>query len=98
MKVPAELDVIVIGSGIAGLTCAGYLARAGQRVLVLEQHYIAGGCTHTFEEGGVEFDTGVHYVGNIAKRRKYLNLITDTPVEWDQLGTAENGWVYDEVR
>ena len=62
------------------------------------QHYIAGGCTHTFEEGGVEFDTGVHYVGNIAKRRKYLNFITDTPVEWDQLGTAENGWVYDEVR
>ena len=28
-----------------------------ERVLVLEQHYIAGGCTHCFEEHGYEFDT-----------------------------------------
>ena len=56
-KVPENLDAIVIGSGIGGLTCAALLSKVGKKVLVLEQHYIAGGCTHTFEDKGYEFDT-----------------------------------------
>lgn len=36
----------------------------GKRVLILEQHDIIGGCTHTFSEKGFEFDTGVHYLGH----------------------------------
>ena len=78
-KIPAEIDAIIIGSGIGGLSCAAFLSRVGKRCLVLEQHYIAGGCTHSFVEHGYEFDTGVHYVGNIEKRRKILDLITDNP-------------------
>ena len=96
-KIPDNIDTIVIGSGIGGLTCAGLLSRAGHRVLVLEQHYIAGGCTHTFEDKGYEFDTGIHYVGNIEKRKKILDLITNPPVEWDKMGTKENGFIYDEI-
>jgi 2-polyprenyl-6-methoxyphenol hydroxylase-like FAD-dependent oxidoreductase len=42
VQVPDDIDCIVIGSGIGGLTCAGMLSRAGKRCLVLEQHYIAG--------------------------------------------------------
>lgn len=57
-KVPRNLDAIVIGSGIGGLACAGIMARAGKKVLVLEQHDRAGGCTHTYEEKGFEFDIG----------------------------------------
>ena len=57
-KLPKNVDVIIIGSGISGLTLGALLARCGRRVLVLEQHYIAGGATHTFEEKGYEFDTG----------------------------------------
>ena len=34
----------------------------GKKVLVLEQHYIAGGGCHTFKEKGYEFDTGLHYI------------------------------------
>eukprot|EP00051_Salpingoeca_urceolata_P000968 m.37645 g.37645 ORF g.37645 m.37645 type:complete len:602 (-) comp11122_c0_seq1:211-2016(-) len=96
-KIPKDIDAIVIGSGIGGLTCAGFLSRAGKRVLVVEQHYIAGGSTHAFEEGKVEFDTGVHYIGNIEKRKKILDLITDKEIEWDQMGTKENGFLYDEI-
>ena len=96
-KIPEDIDTIVIGSGMGGLTCAGLLSKVGQRVLVLEQHYIAGGCTHTFEDKGFEFDTGVHYIGNIEKRKKILDLITDPEIEWDKMGSKENGWVYDEI-
>ena len=95
-KVPTNIDVIVIGSGIGGLSCAAYLSKVGKKVLVLEQHYIAGGTMHSFEEKGVEHETGIHYIGNIGKRQKVLDLITDTPIEWCKMGEKTNG-VYDEI-
>ena len=54
-KVPSDLDAIVIGSGIGGLSAAALLSKVGQRVLVLEQHDVAGGCTHTFADKGQGF-------------------------------------------
>ncbi|MDM7950850.1 NAD(P)/FAD-dependent oxidoreductase [Hydrogenophaga sp.] len=59
-------DTIVLGSGIGGLTAATALARRGQRVLVLEQHQVAGGQTQTFQRQGWTFATGVHYIGGVA--------------------------------
>lgn len=61
-RVPEKLDAVVIGSGIGGLASAAILAKAGKRVLVLEQHNKAGGCCHTFGENGLEFDTGKAYL------------------------------------
>lgn len=62
-KIPAKVDTIVIGSGMSGLTCAAVLSRMGQTVLVLEQHYVAGGGSHMFElMGGLRFDSGLHYL------------------------------------
>ncbi|CAG0899453.1 unnamed protein product [Darwinula stevensoni] len=43
-KVPRDLDAIVIGSGIGGLSAAALLAKAGKKVLVLEQHDQVPGC------------------------------------------------------
>ena len=61
-----RFDAIVIGSGIGGMGTAALLAKAaGQRVLVLEKHYTAGGFTHVFRRPGFEWDVGVHYVGQV---------------------------------
>lgn len=67
-------DVIVIGSGLAGLTAANILARAGHSVLLLEHHYQLGGMATWFKrKGGHIFDISLHGfpVGMIKSCRKY---------------------------
>jgi len=54
----AEADVIVIGSGIGGLSAAALLARYGFQVTVCESHTIAGGAAHSFKRQGYRFDSG----------------------------------------
>ena len=58
-----KFDTIVIGSGAGGLSTALCLARSGQKVLVLEQHYVPGGWCHTFTLNSQRFSPGVHYIG-----------------------------------
>ena len=95
--VPAgTFDAIVIGSGLGGLAAAAHLARhAKKRVLVLEQHYVAGGFTHVFHRPGFEWDVGVHYVGGMQPGsflQRQFAAIGDGTLEW-----ADMGEVYDEA-
>jgi phytoene dehydrogenase-like protein len=54
-------DVIVIGSGLAGLTCANRLGKAGYSVLLLEHHYQLGGLATFFKRRGKRvFDISLH--------------------------------------
>lgn len=62
-----NFDTVIIGSGVGGLAAAICLARSGQKVLVLEQHYVPGGWSHSFTLGGQRFSPGVHYVGLLEK-------------------------------
>ncbi|MBP6817029.1 MAG: FAD-dependent oxidoreductase, partial [Burkholderiaceae bacterium] len=62
-------DAIVIGSGIGGLAAAAALAKRGRRVLVLEQHSVAGGLTQTFQRQDWTFAPGVHYLGGVGPQR-----------------------------
>ncbi len=67
-------DIIVIGSGLAGLTSANILARQGYKVLLLEHHYQLGGMATWFKRsGGHIFDISLHGfpVGMIKSCRKY---------------------------
>jgi phytoene dehydrogenase-like protein len=60
-----DVDAVVIGSGAGGMAAGVALARAGQKVLVLEQHYVPGGWCHSFTLGGHRFSPGVHYLGEL---------------------------------
>ena len=51
-------DVVIIGSGIGGLSCAALLAHYGFAVTVCESHTIPGGAAHAFERDGFKFDSG----------------------------------------
>jgi phytoene dehydrogenase-like protein len=82
-------DVIVIGSGIGGLTVASLLAQLQhKRVLVLERHFQPGGYTHQFSRGKYQWDVGVHYVGEMQQGsnvRQVFDLVTRAGVEWSPL-------------
>ncbi|BFZ05382.1 hypothetical protein BsWGS_08421 [Bradybaena similaris] len=87
-KVPNNLDAIIIGSGAGGLSAGVLLTFAGKKVLVLEQHDQAGGCCHSFVEKGFEFDTGIHYVGDIQEgttSRLLLDQLTCGQLRWARL-------------
>ncbi|KAK3758726.1 hypothetical protein RRG08_012392 [Elysia crispata] len=87
-KIPEFLDAIVIGSGVGGLTSGVLLARAGKKVLVLEQHDQAGGCCHSFVEKGFEFDTGIHYIGSMydgSVDRVLLDQLTCNQLRWAKM-------------
>ena len=84
-------DTIVIGSGIGGLACASALAKCGHRVMVLEQHYVAGGLTQTFTRKGFTWDVGVHYLGEMgpgSHERKILDWLSDGAIKMAPIGGA----------
>lgn len=91
-------DVIVVGAGLGGLTAAALLARRGRRVLVLEQHYLAGGfCTSwpRVVRRGPErlryvFDAGVHDVSGLGPRGPVRSLLRqlgrENALDWRRVG------------
>ncbi|MEM9057984.1 MAG: NAD(P)/FAD-dependent oxidoreductase, partial [Pseudomonadota bacterium] len=84
-RLESHYDALVIGSGMGGLTTAALLSELGWKVAVLEQHYTAGGYTHSYERAGYEWDVGVHYIGDVGaptRTRRMFDFLSDGALEW----------------
>jgi all-trans-retinol 13,14-reductase len=95
-QVDERYDAIVIGSGLGGMTAALLLAQRGEKVALLERHYVLGGFTHVFRRKGYEWDVGVHYVGEVHRPQSVLRQLFDH-VTGGELRWAEMGEVYDRI-
>jgi all-trans-retinol 13,14-reductase len=78
-----DKHVIIIGSGLGGLTCGYILAKNGYRVSILEKNTQIGGCLQTFTRYGIKYETGMHYIGSMEEGQvlhrffNYLSLLPD---------------------
>ena len=75
-----HFDVVVIGAGLGGLSTAGYLAKAGKRVLVLEHHTVPGGYAHEFRRGHFRFEVALHALDGVAPGGWTYEVLTDLDV------------------
>lgn len=65
-KIKDKYDVVIIGAGIGGLVCGCFLAKAGMKVLIAEQHYKPGGYCTSFKRKGFTFDAAAHSFGGFS--------------------------------
>lgn len=79
----SKQKVIIIGSGMGGLSCGVILAKNGYDVTVLEQGTQIGGCLQCFRRHGEHFETGMHFIGSAGEGQtldmllRYLNVHND---------------------
>lgn len=69
-----KYDAVIIGAGIGGLVCGGYLAKAGKKILIIEQNTNAGGYCVSFKRRGYIFDAAVHSLRGV-RRQNQLGII-----------------------
>ncbi len=84
-KEEGEYDVIIVGSGIGGLTCGAILSKRGYKVLVLEQHYQVGGYCSSFKRKGFVFNTGVENVSGLWEKGPITYLLKELGFEKKEL-------------
>src|SRR5690242_34576 len=87
-SVPTQVDVAVVGGGLAGLAAAATAARAGRSVVLFEQAPVPGGRARTRTEDGFSFNIGPHalYKGGLS-----LPILRDLGVEVQAASLGTDG-------
>lgn len=74
-------DAIIIGAGIGGLVCGCYLAKAGMKVLIADQHYKPGGYCTSFKRQGFTFDAAPHCFGSYRENGMMRKILQGLDVD-----------------
>lgn len=93
-------DVVVIGAGLAGLSAAAHLAKAGKKVAVFEQSDKPGGYYTSFSRKGVIFDITAHWTVDHEKVNRMLEGLGVPPIDFvhhtnigQYIGPGSNGGI-----
>ena len=83
-QIKSPYDVIVIGAGIGGLVCGCFLAKAGLKVLIAEQHHQPGGYCTSFRRRGFVFDAAAHSFGS-CRENGNMRMILEALDLWKRI-------------
>jgi len=75
-----NFDAIIIGGGLGGLICGAKLSKEGKKVLLIEQHYIPGGCATTFKRKDYTMEVGLHEMDGLDKNDPKIKIFNDLKV------------------
>jgi len=75
-----KYDIVIIGSGLGGLTAGAKLAKEGKKVLLVEQHDRPGGCATTFRRRDFTFEVGLHEMDGLDRRDMKTRIFNDLGV------------------
>ncbi|MCI5122720.1 MAG: FAD-binding protein, partial [Candidatus Electrothrix sp. AUS4] len=75
-----QYDVIIIGSGLGGLTAGAKLAKEGKKVFLIEQHSVPGGCATTFKRKDYTMEVGLHAIDGLDKQDPKKKIFDDLGV------------------
>jgi phytoene dehydrogenase-like protein len=81
-------DVAIVGSGLGSLSAACLLAKEGKKVLVLEQNYLAGGCTSSYWRKGFVFEAGATTLVGLDENMPLHYLLKEIGVNIDAVPLA----------
>ena len=90
-----QYDVIIVGSGLGGLSAGAILAKAGKKVLVLERHYQFGGFATSFWRNGKKFDVALHQTGGI--NETFYKNIQEACGIYDRLKFIKHKYLYESI-
>jgi len=75
-----DTDVVIIGAGMAGLTCGCLLAKKGLKVVMIEKNQKVGGCCSSFRKEGFSFDLSVQSLGECQKGGRVWGILKELNV------------------
>ncbi|MCA9794831.1 MAG: NAD(P)/FAD-dependent oxidoreductase [Candidatus Eremiobacteraeota bacterium] len=90
-------DVVVVGTGMAGLTAAALLANSGRKVCMLEAHDIPGGYVHSFRMGDYHFCAQIHYIWGAGRGDRVWRFLEKLGLEEDILFEPLDPEGYDHI-